>query len=223
MDKINYAKYIDHTVLKTMTTKKIIKKFCEEAIEYDFASVCINSCFVSYAAELLKNTDVKVCTVVGFPLGANTTNTKAFEAKEAIQNGAEEIDMVMNLGALVEKNYELVLNDIKALVDICQNKAILKVIVESSELTDEQLKKACVIAKNANADFVKTSTGFLGKASIEAVQLMKSVVGDELQIKASTGIVNREICDQMINAGATRMGTSKGIIIVEDKQSAPKV
>jgi len=215
---INYGKYIDHTVLKIGTTKETLKKFCDEAKEYHFASVCVNPCNISFVAEQLKGTDVKACAVIGFPLGANTTNIKALEAKEAIENGASEVDMVINVGRLKDKDYDYVLNDIKTVVEISHPKAIVKVIIETCVLNDEEKVKACELAKQANADFVKTSTGFgSGGATTQDVKLMKETVGDKLKVKASTGINNREICDQMIAAGAVRMGTSKGIFIVKDE------
>ena len=214
----NYAKYMDHTVLKMPTTLETLKKFCDEAKEYHFASVCVNPCNVAYVAEQLKGSDVKACSVIGFPLGANTTKIKALEAKDAIENGAQEVDMVINVGRLKDKDYDYVLQDIKAVVDASHPKAIVKVILETCLLTDDEKVKACELAKEAGADFVKTSTGFgSGGAKVEDVALMKKTVGDSMQVKASTGINNREICDQMIKAGATRMGTSKGIYIVKDE------
>ena len=212
----SYAKYMDHTVLKPATTRETVKRFCDEAKEYHFASVCINPCHVAYVAEQLKDSGVKTCCVIGFPLGANTTATKAFEAFEAVKNGAEEVDMVINIGALKDKNYEYVYEDIKAVVDAAHPLgAAVKVIIETSALTDEEKVKACEAALKAEADFVKTSTGFgEGGATVEDIKLMKSVVGDKMQVKASTGINNRRICDAMIEAGAVRMGTSKGMKIV---------
>lgn len=211
-----YAKYIDHTVLKPETTRATIKKFCDEAKQYQFASVCINPVYVAYVCEQLKGSGVKTCCVVGFPLGANTTHIKVEEAREAIQNGADEIDMVISIGALKDRDLEYVYNDIRAVVNISHPTAIVKVIIETSALTDEEKVIACELAEKAGADFVKTSTGFgSGGATVEDIKLMKSVVGDRLSVKASTGINNREICDMMIAAGAIRMGTSKGIKIVE--------
>lgn len=211
----DYAKYIDHTVLKPETVKKTLKRFCDEAKQYNFASVCVNPCNIPYVVEQLNGSDVKACAVIGFPLGANTTNVKAFEAKECVEMGAKEIDMVINIGALKDKLYDYVLNDIKAVVNASHPSALVKVIIETSALTDEEKVKACELAKEAGADFVKTSTGFgTGGATTEDVALMKKTVGDSMLVKASTGINNREICDAMIEAGAVRMGTSKGIIIV---------
>jgi deoxyribose-phosphate aldolase len=212
----SYAKYMDHTVLKPSTTRETLKKFCDEAKEYRFASVCVNSANVKYVAEQLKGTNVKACSVIGFPLGACTTLVKAVETAEAIKNGAQEVDMVINIGALKDKDYEYVLEDIKAVVNAAHPYALVKVIIETSALTDEEKVVACELAKRAKADFVKTSTGFgSGGATVDDVRLMKRTVGDACMVKASTGIDNREICDQMLAAGAVRMGTSKGIKIVK--------
>ena len=214
----NYAKYIDHTVLKIGTTKQTLKKFCDEAKEYHFASVCVNPCNIAFVANELKGSGVKACSVIGFPLGASTSKIKALEAIQAIEDGAEEVDMVLNVGRMKDKDYDYILNDIKAVVDASHPKALVKVILETCELTDEEKVKACELAKQAGADFVKTSTGFgKGGATAHDVKLMKDTVGEGMQVKASTGINNREICDEMIEAGATRMGTSKGIFIVKDE------
>lgn len=211
-----YAKYMDHTVLKPETTKATVQRFCDEAKAYHFASVCINPCFVSFVHDALKDSGVKTCCVIGFPLGANTTHIKAEETKEAIHNGAEEVDMVINIGALKERDENYVFQDIAAVVKAAHPEALVKVIIETSALTDEEKVLACQLAMKAGADFVKTSTGFgSGGATPEDVRLMKSVVGDHLKIKASTGINNRQICDALIEAGAVRMGTSKGIRIVD--------
>ncbi|MCX7615339.1 MAG: deoxyribose-phosphate aldolase [Clostridiales bacterium] len=212
----SYAKYIDHTVLKATTTKEILKQFCEEAKEYHFTSVCINPVNVHFVACELKGSDVKTCCVVGFPLGASTTYIKAEECREAIENGAQEIDMVINIGALKDKDYDYVKSDILAVANVCHPNVALKVIIETSALTDDEKKKACEIAVLAGADFVKTSTGFgTGGATVEDVSLMKKTVGNRCRIKASTGIDNREICDKLIEAGAVRFGTSKGIKILK--------
>ena len=217
----SYAKYMDHTVLKPETTKATLKKFCDEAKQYHFASVCVNPGNVRYVAEQLKGSGVKTCSVIGFPLGANTTLIKAMETAEAIKNGAQEVDMVINIGALKDKDYEYVYEDIKAVVDAAHPYALVKVIIETSALTDDEKVKACELAQRAKADFVKTSTGFgTGGATVEDVRLMKRTVGDTMMVKASTGINNREICDRMLAAGAVRMGTSKGILIVNG--DAPK-
>jgi len=215
----SYAQYMDHTVLKIATTKETLKKFTEEAKEYEFASVCVNPCNVKFVAEQLKGTNVKTCSVIGFPLGANTSTIKALEAKQAIEDGADEVDMVINVGRLKDKDYDYVENDIRAVVEASHPRAIVKVILETCELTDEEKVIACKLALKANADFVKTSTGFgKGGATIEDVKLMKETVGDKMRVKASTGINNRAICDAMLEAGAVRMGTSKGIYIVKDEE-----
>jgi deoxyribose-phosphate aldolase len=175
----------------------------------------VNPANVAFVAEMLKGSGVKTCSVVGFPLGANTSFIKAAEAMEAIKNGAEEIDMVINIGALKDKDHDLVLEDIAAVVKASHPRAIVKVIIETSALTDDEKAMACGLAKKAGADFVKTSTGFgSGGATIADVRLMKETVGSDMQVKASTGINDRRICDEMIKAGAVRMGTSKGIRIV---------
>lgn len=214
MDR-SYAKYMDHTVLKPDTVKSTVKRFCDEAREWQFASVCVNPTHVKYVAEQLKGSGVKTCCVIGFPLGANTSFVKAAEAMEAVKNGAEEVDMVINVGALKDKDYDLVYQDIKAVVDAAHPRALVKVIIETCLLTDEEKVRACELAKQADADFVKTSTGFgSGGATVEDVRLMKRTVGDSMMVKASTGINDRKICDEMLNAGAVRMGTSKGIRII---------
>jgi deoxyribose-phosphate aldolase len=218
----NYAQYIDHTVLKPDTVKATLKRFCDEAKQYHFKSVCINPANVPYVASLLKGSGVKTCAVIGFPLGANTPFIKAAEATEAIKNGAEEVDMVMNIGALKDKEYDVVYNDILAVVNASHPHAIVKVIIETCILTDEEKVAACTVAKRAGADFVKTSTGFgSGGATVEDVKLMKQTVGDGVQVKSSMGINDRRICDNMLKAGATRMGTSKGIRIVKGEIDLP--
>ncbi|HFI0113644.1 TPA: deoxyribose-phosphate aldolase [Streptococcus suis] len=212
-------KFIDHTVLKPETTKEQVAKVLEEAKEYDFASVCINPTWVSFAAEGLKGTDVKVCTVIGFPLGANTPAVKAFETKDAIENGADEIDMVINIGALKDKNYDLVLEDIKAVVDASGDK-LVKVIIETCLLTDEEKVKACELSKEAGADFVKTSTGFsTGGATVEDVALMRKTVGPEMGVKASGGARSYEDAIAFIEAGATRIGASSGVAIMKGEKA----
>jgi deoxyribose-phosphate aldolase len=214
IDINNLAKICDHTVLKPDTTRKTIEKFCSEAIQWGFASVCVNPTHVRYVASLLKGTDVKVCTVIGFPLGANTSTIKAAEAKEAIENGAQEVDMVINIGALKDGDYELVFSDIKAVVDVAAGKALVKVIIETCLLTDQEKVKVCRLAKRAGADFVKTSTGMsTSGATVEDIALMRKTVGPDMGVKASTGVNDREIALSLIRAGATRLGTSKGIII----------
>lgn len=214
----SYAKYIDHTILKPETTSDVLRRFCDEAKEYGFASVCVNPANVKFVAEQLRGTDVKTCCVVGFPLGANTTLVKTIETVEAIKNGAQEIDMVINIGALKDKNYDLLYEDIKAVVDAAYPNAIVKVIIETCLLTDEEKVIACKLAKKAKAHFVKTSTGFgKGGATVDDVKLMRQTVGPDMMVKASTGINNRQICDAMPEAGAVRFGTSKGVLIVEGK------
>ncbi|NCD01262.1 deoxyribose-phosphate aldolase [bacterium] len=211
---MNIASYIDHTVLAANATSEKIATICKEAIEYKFASVCVNSCHVKECSNKLKNTDVAVCTVVGFPLGAMSTKAKAFEALQAIEDGADEIDMVINIGWLKDGKDDLVLKDIKALKEACGDK-LLKVIIETCLLSDEEKVKACSLAKKAGADFVKTSTGFsTGGARVEDVALMRKTVGNELGVKASGGIHNYEEAKAMIDAGATRIGASCGVAIV---------
>lgn len=207
-------KYIDHTLLKADATAKDIEKLCLEAKEYDFASVCINPSRVRQAAELLKESDVKVCTVIGFPLGATSTESKVFETKQAILDGASEIDMVINIGYIKDKNFDAVRDDIKAVNDV-KGDAILKVIIETCLLNDEEKVMACNLAVDAGADFVKTSTGFsTGGAKVNDVVLMKKTVGDKAKVKASGGIKTHGEAISMIAAGADRIGASSGIMIV---------
>jgi len=211
-----YAQYIDHTVLKPGTVKATLKQFCDEAKQYHFASVCVNPANVAYVASQLKGSGVKTCSVIGFPLGATTPYVKAAETTEAVKNGAEELDMVINIGALKDKEYDVVYNDILAVVNAARPGAIVKVIIETCLLTDEEKVAACTLAKRAGADFVKTSTGFgSGGATVEDVRLMKQTVGEGMKVKASTGINDRQACDEMLKAGAVRMGTSKGIKIIK--------
>ena len=189
MDKQQLAKMIDHTILKPEADKASIEKLCKEALEYNFASVCINPTNVELAAKLLKGSEVKVCTVIGFPLGANTMEVKAFETKDAIAKGADEVDMVINIGRLKDKDYEYVEKDIKAVVDAADKKALTKVIIETCLLTEEEKVKACELAKKAGADFVKTSTGFsTGGATPEDIKLMRETVGPDMGVKASGGV-----------------------------------
>ncbi len=210
------AQMIDHTVLKADTTGKQIEVLCQEAAEYKFASVCVNPTWVKKCAELLKDSEVKVCTVIGFPLGANTPEVKAFETTQAIQDGAEEVDMVINIGALKDGNNELVERDIKAVVDAAKGKALTKVIIETCLLTEEEKVRACELAVKAGADYVKTSTGFsTGGATKEDIALMRKTVGPEIGVKASGGVRNAEDAEVMIAAGATRIGASAGIAIVK--------
>lgn len=215
---MKYNKFIDHTALKPDTTKDTITKLCEEAKQYDFASVCVNPTWVHYCAEFLKGTDVKVCTVIGFPLGANTSTVKAFEAKNAIENGADEIDMVINIGALKDCDYELVYEDIKAVVEASQSHCV-KVIIETCLLTDEEKVKVCELAKKAQATFVKTSTGFsTGGATREDVALMKQTVGEICEVKASGGVRNFNDMIAVIQAGASRIGTSAGVQLMNNEE-----
>jgi deoxyribose-phosphate aldolase len=217
----NIAKMIDHTLLKADTTKAQIVKLCEEAKQYGFASVCVNPTWVATAAELLKGTDVKVCTVIGFPLGANTPETKAFETKNAIENGATEVDMVINIGALKDGNDDLVERDIRAVVEAAKGKALVKVIIETSLLTEEEKVRACQLAVKAGADYVKTSTGFsTGGATVEDVALMRKTVGPNIGVKASGGVRDKQSAKAMIQAGATRIGTSSGVAIIEGKTAS---
>ncbi len=211
------SKYFDHTILKADAKKEDIEKICKEAIEYNFASVCVNSYWTGYVAQLLSNSDVSVCTVVGFPLGAMSTKAKAYETSCAVEDGADEIDMVINVGELKAGNLEAVFEDIKAVRGQCEGK-ILKVIIETCYLTEDEKKTACELAVKAKADFVKTSTGFgCGGAAVEDVALMKRVVSGKAKVKASGGIRNRQTAKAMIEAGADRLGTSATIAIVEGK------
>lgn len=212
---MNINKYIDHTLLKADARHYEITKVLDEALQYDFASVCIQPCHVNYAAQYLKDSDVKVCTVIGFPLGANTTATKVFETKDAIANGADEIDMVMNIGALKDGKDDIVFNDIKSVVEAAQGK-IVKVILETCLLTANEIVKACQLCMQAKADFVKTSTGFsTSGATVEAVELMKATVQEKMQVKAAGGIRSYDDMIKMIQAGASRIGTSAGCQIMK--------
>ena len=207
---------IDHTLLKPEATKEQVEKLCAEAKEYTFASVCVNPTWVKTSAELLTGTPVKVCTVIGFPLGASTPETKAFETTDAINNGAGEIDMVLNVGAMKSQDLDLVKRDIEAVVNAAKGKAIVKVILETCLLTKEEIKVASQISKDAGADFVKTSTGFsTGGATFEDVALMREVVGPDLGVKASGGVRSLEDVQKMIEAGATRIGASSGVQIMQ--------
>ncbi|WP_454388753.1 deoxyribose-phosphate aldolase [Streptococcus sp. Marseille-Q8145] len=208
-------KYIDHTLLKPDASQEQIETLIEEAKKYDFASVCVNPTWVSFAAQALKGTDVKVCTVIGFPLGANTPELKAFETSDAIQNGADEVDMVINIGALKSRNFDLVERDIRAVVEAAKG-TLVKVIIETCLLTDDEKVKACQIAQKAGADFVKTSTGFsTGGATVADVALMRKTVGPDMGVKASGGARSYEDALAFIKAGATRIGASSGVAIME--------
>lgn len=214
---MDIAKYIDHTLLKADATKSQIETLCEEAKDYRFCSVCVNPTWVSLAANLLKETDVKVCTVIGFPLGATTAESKAFETVNAIHNGAKEIDMVINIGALRGGNLETVKKDIEAVVNAAKNQAIVKIIIETSLLTDEEIVTACRLSVEAGADFVKTSTGFsTGGATVRDIKLMRQTVGPNIGVKASGGVRTASDAKAMIEAGATRIGASSGVNIVKD-------
>ncbi len=213
---LSLARYIDHTLLKPDTSASEIAQLCREAREYHFASVCVNSAYVPLCSDLLKGSDVAVCTVVGFPLGATFPEVKAYEAQLAIQNGATEIDMVLNVGNLKSRDLKALYNDIATVVKTCHAHSVLcKVILETSKLTNEEKVIACEIAKQAGADFVKTSTGFGGGgATVEDVALMRKVVGPAIGVKASGGVRSRDDAQAMIKAGATRIGASAGVAIV---------
>ncbi len=214
MEKRELASYIDHTNLKADAKTEDIVRLCDEAVQYHFHSVCVNSTHAALVSTHLRGTDVVTCCVVGFPLGAMVTNAKAYEARAAVLDGAGEVDMVMNIGAMKDKNYDLVREDIRAVRDAARP-ALLKVIIECCLLTKEEIVKACELAEEAGADFVKTSTGFsTGGAKTEDVALMKKTVGDRLKVKASGGIHTKTEAEAMIEAGADRIGTSSGIAIM---------
>ncbi|MDR3552914.1 MAG: deoxyribose-phosphate aldolase [Clostridia bacterium] len=215
-ERKDLAKYIDHTTLHSEVTQSTIAQFCKEAIEYGFAAVCVNPGRVKFVAEQLKGTGVKTATVIGFPLGATTSHVKAVEADEAIGNGAQEVDMVINVGAVKDGNFDLVESDIRAVVEAAAKRALVKVIIETCLLTDEEKVKVCKIADKVGADFVKTSSGFsTGGATLEDVALMRASVSPRMQVKASTGVRTQELTLKMIAAGATRIGTGSGIKIVK--------
>ncbi|PEL12896.1 deoxyribose-phosphate aldolase [Bacillus sp. AFS017336] len=217
---MNYASLVDHTLLRADAKKEEITTLAKEAKEFSFASICINPTWVSYASELLKDSSVKVCTVIGFPLGANTPEVKAFETKNAIENGAGEVDMVINISALKEKNDELVERDVRAVVEAANGKALVKVIIETCLLTDEEKVRACELSVKAGADFVKTSTGFsTGGATVEDVALMRKTVGANVGVKASGGVRNLKDVENVVAAGANRIGTSSGVKIVQGEEA----
>ena len=226
MNNLELAKMIDHTILKANATQSDIEKLCDEAKKYNFASVCVNPYWVPLASDLLKNSTVKVCTVIGFPLGATSSESKAYETEIAILQGADEVDMVINVGAMKNDKTDIVENDILSVVNSArktgktQNKNIIvKVILETCYLTKDEIKNACLCAKNAGADFVKTSTGFgTGGATVEDVSLMKETVGETMQVKASGGIRDYETVMAMIEAGADRIGASASVAIMEAKK-----
>lgn len=210
-------KYIDHTLLKPDASQKGVEKLCEEAKEHSFKSVCVNPSFVALAAEKLAGTDVDVCTVIGFPLGANTEAVKVFEAQEAIKDGATELDMVLNISKLKDGKYDEVRQEMEAIKKVA-GKRVVKVILETCLLSDAEIVKACELAVEAGLDFVKTSTGFsTGGATVEDVKLMKQTVGDKAKVKASGGIRDRKTMLAMIDAGATRIGASAGIKLIENE------
>lgn len=216
MDKQQLASMIDHTILKADANKGSVEEICKEALEHKFASVCINPTNIELAASMLKGSEVKVCTVIGFPLGANTTEVKAFETKDAIAKGADEVDMVINIGKLKDKDYDYVRNDIKAVVEAAKGKALIKVIIETCLLTEEEKVKACELSVQAGADFVKTSTGFsTGGATPEDIKLMRETVGPNIGVKASGGVRCFADAEAVIKNGATRIGASAGITICE--------
>lgn len=213
---MNINKLIDHTALKPNTNKESILKLIAEAKTYDFASVCVNPCWVALAHQELKNTDIKVCTVIGFPLGANTTEVKVFETKDAIEKGAQEIDMVINIAMLKDKEYDYVENEIHQIVEAAKDKAIVKIIIETCLLTDEEKIKTCELSQKAGADFVKTSTGFsTGGATVHDIALMRKTVGAEMGVKASGGVHTHEEALAMVEAGATRIGASAGVKLLK--------
>ncbi|MGZ3788748.1 MAG: deoxyribose-phosphate aldolase [Bacteriovorax sp.] len=220
--KLKINRLIDHTLLKPEATREQVKKLCEEAIAYDFFSVCLNPFYVAYASSLLKGSRVAICTVIGFPLGANATETKVFETKKAIGEGATEIDMVINIGALKNKEYDIVENDIKAVV-LAAKDLVVKVIFETCLLTDEEKIKACQLSSKAGARFVKTSTGFsTGGASIADVKLMKENIPPHMEVKASGGVRNLAAALDFTKAGATRLGTSSGVAIMNGVEATEK-
>ena len=214
METTGIAKMIDHTLLKAAATSTDIKRICAEAREYGFASVCVNSCYAKLVTQELKGTDVKTCCVVGFPLGAMSSGAKAYEARCAVEDGAGEIDMVINVGALKEGNDAFVEEDIRAVVKAAEP-AIVKVIIETCLLTDEEKVRACTLSEKAGAAFVKTSTGFsTGGANVHDVALMKKTVGNRLQVKASGGIHTPQQAQELIAAGADRIGASNGVALL---------
>jgi deoxyribose-phosphate aldolase len=209
------APLIDHTLLKPDASRSEIERLCSEAREFKFASVCVNPCNVKLASSLLEGTQVKVCSVVGFPLGANKTEIKAYETRKAMLDGAREIDMVMNVGAMKSGNFRLVEEDMRDVKETCGRNVITKVILETALLTDDEKIKACEIAKRSGMDFVKTSTGFgPGGATVEDIRLMRNVVGAKMGVKAAGGIRDAETAARMVEAGATRIGASASVKIV---------
>lgn len=219
VNRKNVAGMIDHTLLKQDANKAQIEQLCKEAMEYEFASVCVNPTYVKLCSEILKGSKVKVCTVIGFPLGANTTETKVFEAEDAVRNGADELDMVVNVSKIKSENWDYVSSDIKAVVKAAKDK-LVKVIIEACLLSDDEKIRVCKLAVEAGADFVKTSTGFSsGGATIKDVELMRETVGETTGVKASGGIHNSEEALGFIQAGANRLGASAGIAIIKGLES----
>ncbi|HCM89778.1 MULTISPECIES: deoxyribose-phosphate aldolase [Vagococcus] len=217
----NLAKMIDHTKLKADTTQAEIATLTSEAKEHGFWSVCINPVWIPFAKEELAGSDVKICTVIGFPLGANSSKTKAFETNQAIIDGADEVDMVINVGALKQAQYDVVLEDIKAVVNEARGRALVKVIIETALLTKEEIVKVCQLSVEAGANYVKTSTGFSTAGAIaENVKLMKDTVGDKALVKASGGVRTTEDAEAMVAAGASRIGASDGVKIIGAKTNS---
>ena len=217
---VDIASKIDHTLLKPEAKKDAIKKLCHEAMEYKFKAVCVNPFYVTYCKEILESSSVEIATVIGFPLGASTTASKAFETEDAIKNGADEIDMVINIGALKDKDYKTVKEDIQAVVESASGKKV-KVIIETALLEKDEKIKACELSMDAGASFVKTSTGFsTGGATLEDVELMKEIVGGKLEVKASGGIRDLETAKAMIDKGATRLGASSGVEIIKELEES---
>lgn len=214
---MKYASYIDHTLLKADASSKEIKNLCKEALKYEFFSVCVNPCNIKTCKKFLKSTPVKVCSVVGFPLGSNDTKVKIFETKKAIKDGADEIDVVINIAKLKDKKYKYIEKELSSIVKVCRGRAIVKVIIETCLLTKEEIKTACELVYASGVDYVKTSTGFAkGGATLEDVELMKELCKDKIKIKASGGISNFETMKSLIAAGASRIGTSHGVEIMEE-------
>ena len=213
---MKYANYIDHTLLRSDATQGQIKKLVKEALEYEFFSVCINPCNVKMVKKWVKGTNLKVCTVIGFPLGANDTKVKVFEVKKAIKDGADEIDVVLNIAKLKDKKYNYLEKELDAIEKLARGKVLVKVIIETGLLNKEEIISACKIVYGSNVDFVKTSTGFYGGATVEDVETIKEVCKDKIQIKASGGISDFETMKQLIAAGATRIGTSHGVEIMQE-------
>ena len=213
---MDYRTLIDHTILAPQATKEDVERLCKEAMEYGFHSVCVNSSFVYYCARLLKDSGVAVCTVIGFPLGAMSTAGKTAEAEQAIRDGASELDMVIHIGMIKSGDWEYVKQDISSVVEAAKGRAIVKVILETCLLTDDEKVKACRICEECGADFVKTSTGFSkGGATIEDVALMRRTVGSGMGVKASGGIRSLKDAQAMVKAGAVRLGTSSGVAIMQ--------